>query len=274
MFVDKNFSRELKHNVNINLHAPEFKGTVEMLIDDFNKLELSLKFDYSTITRDTLIAIIYMLKVGIPHVSNGTCTCKKLSDKYSLQYWLYKEVLSNKVLYKDILGELYDIYVPEPITVSSLSNDFIDSYDDCLIPDTVLDKTKDRESFNLKDGIGILWITRHYMFKCQYDMLRSIYGDNLRVYCYNERVEDVEVIKKICDNYSISVIVAIIPDKLMIEFKEKLPSSIKIIRSRLDNIDDCKFAVINESGDISYVSHSFINGFEEIYGYKFIREPI
>lgn len=272
MFVDKTFARALKYNPVIDLTNEEYKSHTEIIVDEFNKLNLSLKFNVNTITRNELVAVIYMLKVGIPHVSKGICNCSKLSDKFSFQYWLYNEVYNNKDIYTEILGNFYTDFVPEP--ESALFLDDYDSGDRFILSDINTTHKRSCNDYNSNEGIGILWITRHYMFKCQYDLLKSIYGDNLRIYCYNARIEDVKVIKEICSTHSISIVIAVVPDKLIVELKEKLPTSIKIVRPRLNTVADYKFVIIDKFGELSRISHSFVDGFEEIHGYTFIREPI
>ena len=301
MYIDKNYITALKYDLP---SGEPLQGENYFIARD---IEAEFKrsgysFYYDDLTREVVIAMIYTLNVKFfQRPQDNLYTCPKLGDRYSLPYWLYHEVYSRRDVYQGIMGDDFYTLVPRPSEIydipeelwSDLDDEHIsfdgdDDYDtaDKIQEDnvsvasgkseetTLALATTQNEITSIDDSTGILWITRHSMFQNQYDELTRIYGKNVRMYWYQERVLNYKTIRKICKLYNIQVLAVVLPDSLIIDLREKMPSNTKIIRARLVESTGKSYKVLNYDGDVIGTSSVFINGFEEISGYQIVTKPI
>ena len=301
MYIDKNFITALKYDLP---SGEPLQGENYFIARDieFEFKKSGYSFYYDDLTREVVIAMIYTLNVKFfQRPQDNLYTCPKLGDKYSLPYWLYHEVYSRRDVYQGIMGDDFYTLVPRPSEIYDIPEELWSDLDDEHIsfdedddydaadktqednPDIISEKNEEtslvlaatqNEVVPVDSSIGILWITRHSMFQNQYDELTRVYGKNVRMYWYQERVLNYKTIRKICKMYDISVLAVVLPDSLIIDLREKMPNNTKIIRARLVESADKSYKVLNYEGDIIGTSSVFINGFEEISGYRIVTKPI
>lgn len=290
MYLDKNFITDMKYST----------GEDELLtgVNYFTSIDierhfktLDYNFNYEKLNRNVIIAMVYALNVKFLYSSEiDKYYCNKLSNEYSLQYWLYREVYNNKETYATIMGSIFYDIVPSPSEINNFPETLHEELLDSLNrPDVIIESDEDYSKIEISEVIespkitvtqsnasvkNILWVTRHHMFKEQYDALIRVYGENIRIFQFKARILDYKNVLRVCDKYDISVVGVVLPDDLIINLRNRLPHSIQIIRAKVSEIPEASYTVLDEEGDIICNSSLYANGFEEVKGYTLLTSDV
>lgn len=290
MYLDKNFITDMKYST----------GEDELLtgVNYFTSIDierhfktLDYNFNYEKLNRNVIIAMVYALNVKFLYSSEiDKYYCNKLSNEYSLQYWLYREVYNNKETYATIMGSIFYDIVPSPSEINNFPETLHEELLDSLNrPDMIIESDEDYSKIEISEVIespkitvtqsnasvkNILWVTRHHMFKEQYDALIRVYGENIRIFQFKARILDYKNVLRVCDKYDISVVGVVLPDDLIINLRNRLPHSIQIIRAKVSEIPEASYTVLDEEGDIICNSSLYANGFEEVKGYTLLTSDV
>lgn len=290
MYLDKNFITDMKYST----------GEDELLtgVNYFTSIDierhfktLDHNFNYEKLNRNVIIAMVYALNVKFLYSSEiDKYYCNKLSNEYSLQYWLYREVYNNKETYATIMGSIFYDIVPSPSEINNFPETLHEELLDSLNrPDVIIESDEDYSKIEISEVIespkitvtqsnasvkNILWVTRHHMFKEQYDALIRVYGENIRIFQFKARILDYKNVLRVCDKYDISVVGVVLPDDLIINLRNRLPHSIQIIRAKVSEIPEASYTVLDEEGDIICNSSLYANGFEEVKGYTLLTSDV
>lgn len=271
MKLDKNYITALKHEPIENLMVEPHCRTTDMIVEAFNRN--SSMFTYTVLTKEVLIAMLFVMRIKFTRSRiPGKFSCIKLSDYHSFNVWLYREIITNPEEYKSIFGEDTWQGIPSPCDIKSLPPEFITEFGDVVLHTSETSgnlTTVITDQVNTKAATNILWITRHHMFKDQYDTLCKIFG-NVKVYQYRGRTVDYKAIIDVCLKYDIKVLAVVLPDDLIVSLRNRLSSDIKIIRAKVVDVPNAEFTVVNEFGEIINKSSQYITGFEEVKGYTIV----
>ena len=290
MYLDKNFITDMKYST----------GEDELLtgVNYFTSIDierhfktLDYNFNYEKLNRNVIIAMVYALNVKFLYSSEiDKYYCNKLSNEYSLQYWLYREVYNNKETYATIMGSIFYDIVPSPSEINNFPETLYEELLDSINrPDVIIESDEDYSKIEISEVIespkitvtqsnasvkNILWVTRHHMFKEQYNALIRVYGENIRIFQFKARILDYKNVLRVCDKYDISVVGVVLPDDLIINLRNRLPHSIQIIRAKVSEIPEASYTVLDEEGDIICNSSLYANGFEEVKGYTLLTSDV
>lgn len=128
-------------------------------------------------------------------------------------------------------------------------------------------KIKNENNIN---PINILWISRHPIFESQITDLKNIYN-NINLYQTRERIHNINEIIKTVNEYKISVVVAVLPDSIIVELHGRLPNGVSLLKSSYAQSSIPIKCV--DDGDKNAQLCVF-SGFERVCGYRLITESI
>ncbi len=280
MYINKSYITDLKYATS---NDDLLTGENFFISQDIERAfaNSGYNFEYETLSREVIITMIYFLNVRFyPCGVEGKYRCNKLENEYSLQYWLYREIYINSEKYSSVMGKILWNTIPSPDEIENIPQSLLDELGEFIVPPEVIEdnnETNKSEIISVRingSSKNILWVTRHHMFKEQYDALSRLYGNNVKIFQYKARVLDYKTILKICERYGISVVAVVLPDDLIITLRNKLPEDIKIIRAKVTEVPEASYTILNAEGEFICNSTLYANGFEEVKGYTLITADV
>lgn len=121
---------------------------------------------------------------------------------------------------------------------------------------------------------NILWVSRHSLFDVQLSQLKELYGENLQLFQWTERLTTVDDIRSFCIKENISVVFAVLPEYMLVALRQCLPPQIKLIRSRSLFVAD-RLKIVKFKGE-KVIDTNLLNlvGLEEVTGCKILTEEL
>jgi len=268
MIFSDSFINAVRHDEDASVFENDIEKLLEVYEEKLNdKFGKAFQINYvNDGTNKHIILMLYFVRVGFDYVEDGKYIGKKIYDKYSLMSWLINAVYDKREQFvKFMRANMYEYST----VMNCLIDDLSDVYDNFyLTNDVSIDDapnvfiSKLEQTYTSKNNV--LWMSKHIMFKEQYNLIREVVGDNSNIYQYGEKFLSSADVLKLCDTLGISNIIIISDQEKVQKLRNELPRKIKIFKPKASFERGCDIIRIDEHGNKKFCSHQIIDGFEEI----------